>query len=40
VRYCPGGSFTSAVSRRPEKPREMMAIRSFSFLRELSLPAL
>jgi hypothetical protein len=26
VRYCPGGSFTSAALRRPEKPREMIAI--------------
>src|SRR5262249_39060001 len=26
VRYCPGGSFTSPLLRRPEKPREMMDI--------------
>src|SRR6476660_1750461 len=26
VRYCPGGSFASAALRRPEKPREMIAI--------------
>src|SRR5215469_11974297 len=25
VRYCPGGSFTSAGVRRPEKPREVIA---------------
>src|SRR5262244_338744 len=28
VRYCPGGSFTSAARRRPEKPREMILIRN------------
>src|SRR5262245_2505935 len=28
VRYCPGGSFTSAALRRPEKPREMILIRN------------
>src|SRR5215475_5767912 len=28
VRYCPGGSFTSAARRRPEKPREMIPIRN------------
>src|SRR5262249_48192560 len=28
VRYCPGGSFTSAALRRPKKPREMVPIRS------------
>src|SRR5215813_7806301 len=26
VRYCPGGSFTSATLRRPEKPREIIPI--------------
>src|SRR5258708_40142255 len=26
VRYCPGGSLTSAELRRPEKPREMIPI--------------
>src|SRR5215472_10328710 len=26
VRYCPGGSFTSAAVRRPENPREMALI--------------
>src|SRR5262249_20941040 len=26
VRYCPGGSFTSAALRRPEKPREIIPI--------------
>src|SRR5579884_2947607 len=30
VRYCPGGSFTSAALRRPEKPRETIAIIQFS----------
>src|SRR5215469_13128488 len=28
VRYCPGGSFTSATVRLPEKPREMTPIRT------------
>src|SRR6202007_272245 len=28
VRYCPGGSFTSAVLRRPEKPREIVPMRT------------
>src|SRR3954466_11653042 len=28
VRYCPGGSFTSAALRRPEKPREVIAIHT------------
>jgi hypothetical protein len=28
VRYCPGGSFTSAALRRPEKPREIVGIAS------------
>jgi len=26
VRYCPGGSFPASALRRPEKPREMIAI--------------
>src|SRR5215831_15745714 len=26
VRYCPGGSFPAPALRRPEKPREMIAI--------------
>src|ERR1700757_3058346 len=26
VRYCPGGSFTSVGVRRPENPREIIAI--------------
>src|ERR1700751_5435913 len=26
--YCPGGSFASTPARRPEKPREMIAILS------------
>src|SRR5262244_2162279 len=26
VTYCPGGSFSSPALRRPEKPREMIAI--------------
>src|SRR5262249_14252516 len=26
VRYCPGGSFASAALRRPENPREIIAI--------------
>jgi hypothetical protein len=26
VTYCPGGSFGFAAARRPEKPREMIAI--------------
>src|SRR5207237_2556436 len=29
VRYCPGGSFTSAALRRPEKPREIVGIANF-----------
>src|SRR5215469_12592321 len=29
VRYCPGGSFTSATARLPKKPREMVPIRTF-----------
>src|SRR6516162_4103735 len=28
VRYCPGGSFTSATVRLPKKPREMVPIRT------------
>src|SRR6266436_2992864 len=28
VRYCPGGSFTSAALRLPEKPREIIPIRN------------
>src|SRR5215475_4822850 len=32
VRYCPGGSFTSAALRRPEKPREIIAIYPFPYL--------
>src|SRR6185312_8715057 len=32
VRYCPGGSFTSAALRRPEKPREMIPIQTAPFL--------
>src|SRR5262245_16918943 len=32
VRYCPGGSFASAALRRPEKPREIIAIYSFPYL--------
>src|ERR1043166_7207595 len=31
VRYCPGGSFTSAALRRPEKPREMISIGSYPY---------
>src|SRR3954447_18131087 len=36
VRYCPGGSFTSAVLRRPEKPRDVIAIH-FSLPSEVSV---
>src|SRR5678815_295253 len=36
VRYCPGGSFTSASLRRPEKPLEMRAIAILS--REQTMP--
>src|SRR5262249_23077539 len=32
VRYCPGGSFTSAALRRLEKPREIIAIYIFPYL--------
>src|ERR1700751_4351108 len=32
VRYCPGGSFTSAALRRPVKPREMVPIRTSPFV--------
>src|SRR6516225_9980708 len=32
VRYCPGGSFVSAALRRPEKPREIIAIYTFPYL--------
>src|SRR3954468_168500 len=36
VRYCPGGSFTSAALRRPEKPREIMPIYVSPFLVNVS----
>src|ERR1044072_5905063 len=36
VRYCPGGSFTSAALRRPEKPREMIPIYVSPFLLKAS----
>src|SRR5215471_15347265 len=36
VRYCPGGSFTSAALRRPEKPREMIPIYTSTFLVKVS----
>src|SRR3954454_5870946 len=36
VRYCPGGSFTSAALRRPEKPREMIPIYVSPFLVKVS----
>src|SRR5260370_21935872 len=39
VRYWPGGRFTSAALRRPEKPREMIPIPQFSFPSEVSYGA-
>src|SRR5262249_47802193 len=36
VRYCPGGSVTSEVLRRPEKPREIIAIFTSSYLIKVS----
>src|SRR5215469_1434804 len=39
VRYCPGGNFTSAARRRPEKPREMIPIRHYSPLSRVDLRA-
>src|SRR5215470_8004235 len=36
VRYCPGGSFTSAALRRPEKPREIIAIYTSPYLIKVS----
>src|SRR6201997_1623180 len=36
VRYCPGGSFTSAALRRPEKPREMAPIFSSPLKRTIA----
>src|ERR1700757_4666903 len=36
VRYCPGGSFTSPALRRPEKPREIVAIANFQLSPSIS----
>src|SRR3954452_24263157 len=36
VRYCPGGSFTSAALRRPEKPRETIPIYTSPYLVKVS----
>src|SRR5215467_11159125 len=36
VRYCPGGSFTSAALRRPEKPREIIPIYTSPHLIKVS----
>src|SRR6201993_1340029 len=36
VRYCRGGSFASAALRRPEKPREIIAIYTSPYLIKVS----
>src|SRR6476619_540348 len=36
VRYCPGGSFTSAALRRPENPREIIPIYTSPYLVKVS----